>query len=99
MVSKLAIRVAPNARQSALAGWMDDADGRPVLKLRIAAQPVDGAANAEVVRLLARALGVAHTSIRLDKGASGRNKLVEIDGFDKDSLITRINEILSCPKL
>lgn len=99
MVSKLAIRVIPNARQSGIAGWIDDSDGRPVLKLRIAAQPVDGAANTEIVRFLAQVLGLTKASVRLDKGASGRNKLVEIDGFDKDSLISHINEILSCPKL
>jgi hypothetical protein len=99
VASKLAIRVIPNARQSGVAGWMDDADGRPVLKLRIAAPPVDGAANAAIVQFLAKALGVTKACVRLDKGATGRNKLVEIDGFDKDSLVHRINEILSCPKL
>jgi uncharacterized protein YggU (UPF0235/DUF167 family) len=47
----------------------------------VAAPPVDGAANDELVRFLAKRLGVPASSVRVVSGMTGRRKLVEIDGI------------------
>ncbi len=90
--TKLVLRVSPNARHTACAGWVADASGQQVLRLRVAAPPIDGAANTEIIRFLADVLRLPRSAIGIDKGASGRNKLAVIDGFDKDVIINRINE-------
>jgi uncharacterized protein len=52
------------------------------LKVRIAAPPVDGAANDELVRHLARRVGVAPSRVRVLSGGTGRSKVIQIDGVD-----------------
>ena len=54
------------------------ADG--VLRVRVAAPPVDGAANEALVRLLASELGVARGAVRLVSGATARTKVIEVAG-------------------
>ena len=74
----LAIRVTPNARQSSISGWGYDEKGRPVLLIRLAAPPVDGKANDELVRFLAKALGCRKSDITLLRGTSSRQKSLQI---------------------
>ena len=69
---RLAVRVTPGARSEAI----ELADGRVLVKVR--AKPQDGAANAAVLALLAEALGVATSRLRLLRGATGRDKLVQL---------------------
>ncbi|MBR5196248.1 MAG: YggU family protein [Akkermansia sp.] len=81
---KLALKVTPGAKKNEILGWEDDYPqiGR-VLKVKIAAPPVEGKANKEIVLFLAKALGVTKSSIEVVHGTSGRIKLVEIpDGTD-----------------
>ncbi len=54
------------------------------LKVRLAAPPVEGAANEELVRFLARRLGVPKSAVRVVSGESGRSKVVEVDGVALD---------------
>jgi uncharacterized protein YggU (UPF0235/DUF167 family) len=51
-----------------------------VLRVRVAAPPVDGAANDALVKLLASELGVARSTVRLVSGTTARTKLIEVDG-------------------
>ena len=76
---KLALKVTPGAKKNEILGWEDDYPqvGR-VLKLKIAAPPVEGKANKEIVLFLAKALEVTKSSIEVVHGTSGRIKLVEI---------------------
>ena len=76
---KLALKVTPGAKKNEILGWEDDYPqvGR-VLKVKIAAPPVEGKANKEIVLFLARALGIPKTSVEVVHGTSGRIKLVEI---------------------
>lgn len=77
-ISQLAVRVSPNARQSSFAGWTADEKGRPVLLVKLAAPPVDGKANTELVRFLAEMLGCSKSQITLLRGTSGRQKTLEL---------------------
>jgi uncharacterized protein len=52
-----------------------------VLRARVAAPPVEGAANQALLRLLADELGVARRAVRLVAGAAGRQKLVVVEGM------------------
>lgn len=69
------MHVVPRARETALAGRHGDA-----LKIRLAAPPVDGAANDELVRFLAERLGVPRAAVTITAGYGGRRKTVRIDG-------------------
>lgn len=85
---KLALKVTPGARKNEILGWEDDYPqvGR-VLKVKIAAPPVEGKANKEIILFLAKALGISRSSIEVVHGTSGRIKLVEIpDGTDLGAL-------------
>lgn len=77
-LAQLAVRVSPNARKSDFAGWTADEKGRPVLLVKLAAPPVDGKANTELVRFLAESLGCAKSQITLLRGSSGRQKTLEL---------------------
>ena len=85
---KLALKVTPGAKKNEILGWEDDYPqvGR-VLKVKIAAPPVEGKANKEIVLFLAKVLGVTKSSIEVIHGTSGRIKLVEIpDSTDLSGL-------------
>lgn len=85
--TQLALRVSPNARKSEFAGWTADEKGRPVLLVKLAAPPVDGKANDELVRFLAKELGVPKGSVTLLRGASGRQKMVELPAEAMEQLL------------
>ncbi len=76
--AQLTVRVTPNARQSAFAGWGSDEKGRAVLLIRLAAPPVDGKANTELVRFLAEQLGCTKKQISVIRGTSSRQKALEL---------------------
>jgi uncharacterized protein (TIGR00251 family) len=56
------------------------------LKVRLAAPPVDGAANDALVELLADELDVARRAVRIVSGATSRSKVVQVDGIDAGSV-------------
>ena len=76
---KLALKVTPGARKNEILGWEEDYPqvGR-VLKIKIAAPPVEGKANKEIVAFLSKLLGVSKSSVEVIHGTSGRIKLLEI---------------------
>ncbi len=59
------------------------------LRVRVAAPPIEGAANQALVRVLAEELGVARRSVRLVAGAAGRQKLIVVEGVTADDLVAR----------
>lgn len=81
---ELAVRLTPRAGRSGMDG-IGDAGGRQVLKVRVAAPPVDNAANAALVGFLAEALRVPKTAIRLTAGQKSRIKTVRIEGPGLDA--------------
>ena len=69
---RLALRVTPGARSEGIEL------GEGVLLVKVRAKPKDGEANDAVLALLARALGVATSRLRMLRGATGRDKLVQL---------------------
>jgi uncharacterized protein (TIGR00251 family) len=67
----------PRASRTELAGERDGA-----LRVRIAAPPVDGEANEELIRFFAGLLRVARSRIRVRAGAGSRTKQIEVEGVD-----------------
>jgi hypothetical protein len=76
VTARLRVHVQPRAKRSEIAGRHGDA-----VKVRLAAPPVDGAANTELVRVLAEALGLPRRAVRIVAGLAGRDKVVELDGL------------------
>ena len=74
----ISVRVQPRARSDALAGLREG-----VLIVRVTAPPLDGRANAAVRRLLARALGVRASEVRILRGERTRDKVLAIEGVDQ----------------
>jgi len=72
-------------------GWDVDADGRPVLKVRVRARPVEGEANEALVKLLAKALGVPRSSVHVMRGAQSRLKMIAVDNLDDEAVRTRLS--------
>ena len=73
-MTRLHVRVTPRASREAIDGF--DAEG--ALRVRVSAPPADGAANAAVARLLAKALGVPGRDVVLVAGATARQKTFEV---------------------
>jgi uncharacterized protein (TIGR00251 family) len=71
---KLVVRAVPNASRSEISGWEDDPRAGRVLRVRVAAPPVEGKANAELRAFLAKALGLPKSQVTLEKGDSSRFK-------------------------
>ena len=75
---KLRVRTTPNARQSEIIGWEDDPQAGRILRVRIAAPPVDGKANTALRDFLAKSLELSKSKVVLEKGSSSRFKTFEI---------------------
>ncbi|AYV45560.1 hypothetical protein CFHF_16745 [Caulobacter flavus] len=82
----LAVRLTPRGGRDAIDGWAADADGRPYLKARVSAPPVEGEANAALVALLAKRLGLSRSAVRVTSGATARLKRLEIEGLSPEDL-------------
>ena len=88
-MARIAVKVHLRARRSAIAGRLGEA-----WKLDLAAPPVEGQANAELIRFLAEWLQVPRSRVRLVAGASSRRKIVEIEGLAQADAETRLDEKL-----
>lgn len=82
---KIAVHVQPRASRNAVVGWKDGS-----LKVALTAPPVDGAANAALVELLAEALGLKKREIAVTAGLASRRKTVEITPADEAALKERL---------
>ncbi len=89
---RIALHVQPNAGRNRVVGFRDN-----VLYLKIAAPAVDGKANHETIKYLSGVAGVPRTNVRIERGASGRNKMVAITGIDRDRLLLLLGETAGGP--
>ena len=78
----LNLRVSPGAQYTSFAG----AYGEDAIKLRVAAPPVKGKANAEAERYVAELLGVTTSAVSVVSGASSRNKAVLVRGIETEEV-------------
>lgn len=84
--NRLTIKVTPNAGRSEITGLTDG-----VLQVKVAAPPVKGKANRELIAFLGKALGVPKSSILVVKGQTSRSKVIEIEGLSRDDIIARLS--------
>jgi uncharacterized protein (TIGR00251 family) len=88
----LTIRLTPKSARDAVDGVAALADGRTALMARVRAVPSEGEANAALIHLIAKALGVPPRDIVLATGATGRLKQLLISG-DGPTLIAALEKI------
>lgn len=81
----LTVHVQPKARRTECMGFYGDA-----LKIRIAAPPIDGAANDELIRFLADRCSVPRAGIAIQAGAHGRQKRVSVRGVTVEQVLDRL---------
>ena len=86
----LAVRVTPRSARPGIDEWRTDPGGRAFLEVRVAAAPTDGAANEEVIKLLAKALGLPKSSLSIVSGQSARLKRIELP-LDEAEIRTRLS--------
>lgn len=86
---RIALRVTPRSAKPGVGEWREGVDGRRELELRVASAPADGAANEEVVRFLAKALGAPRGWVVILSGHASRHKRVEI-GLPLDEVMRRL---------
>jgi uncharacterized protein (TIGR00251 family) len=83
--ARIDVHVTPRGGRDTIVGWRDGA-----LAVRIAAAPVEGAANSSLLKMIARRLGVPPSSVTLVTGARSRMKVVEIAGLSDADVRARI---------
>ena len=81
----LTVHVQPKAARTACAGIHGEA-----VKIRIAAPPVGGAANRELIRFLADELSLPAAAVRIESGGAGRYKRVRLDGVTAVQVLSRL---------
>ena len=72
---RLAVQIQPNAKKTEVVGVLGDA-----LKIKLAAQPIEGKANEALVKWLAGTLGVSRSAVTLTHGQTNKKKLLEVAG-------------------
>ncbi len=72
------VRLQPRASSSRITGEKDG-----VIQVRVTAPPVDGEANAALEKLVAKKLGIAKSKVKVVKGETSREKVLEVEGVDE----------------
>src|SRR2546425_11956959 len=81
----LSLRVQPRATRNAYVGWTGD-----TLNIRLTASPLEGAANAACLALLADLLSLPQSQLEILRGERSRNKVVQITGLTRDEVRARL---------
>jgi uncharacterized protein (TIGR00251 family) len=79
-MARIAVRVQPGAKRDEIAGQR-----RGALLVRVTAPPMEGKANDAMRKLLAKRLGIAPGRVSIVRGASARDKVVEIHGMETEA--------------
>ena len=88
--AEFVVKVVPRASKTEIAG---EADG--VVRIRIAAPPVDGAANVELIKFLSKIFGVSKTSIEMVSGGQSRQKRVRIAGVRAAEVMEKLGPFIA----
>jgi uncharacterized protein (TIGR00251 family) len=73
------VRLTPKGGRDAIEGWIKGPDGKRYLKARVSAPPEDGKANDALIRLIAKALDIGKTRVRIVSGGASRMKIIEAE--------------------
>jgi uncharacterized protein (TIGR00251 family) len=83
--ARISLRVSPNATKNEVVGFSDG-----ILRVKIAAAPLRGKANRELVAFLSRLLGVSQSSLAIIKGHTSRSKTIAISGLSQQEVLGRL---------
>ena len=90
----ITVKVSPRAKKTEVAGVMDDG----TIKIRLAAPPVDGAANEELVTFLAQALRLPTRQIDIIAGETSERKLISLVGISPAEVDAVFQKLLNAAK-
>ena len=82
---EIRLKVTPGTSRNEIVGFSDG-----VLQVKIAAPPVRGKANKELIAFLSQALGVSKSALSIAKGHTSRNKVITVKGMSRDDVIRRL---------
>ena len=85
----ISVRVQPNAGRNRLAGLKHG-----ILHVKLAAPPVEGRANAALIKYLSTVLDVPRNAISIERGLTGRNKVVAVAGMDRQRIVTSLKDAI-----
>jgi len=85
---RLSLNVYPGAAKNEVVSFTDD-----LLRIKIAAPPLKGKANRELVAFLSKYLGVGKGNINIIKGHTSRNKIIAINGISQEELRQRLSSV------
>lgn len=80
------MRLTPKAGADRVDGWDADEQGRPYLKVRVTAPPIEGRANEALIAFLAKRLKLPKSRLSLLAGDTSRLKQIEVEGLDEAAL-------------
>jgi len=83
----LVVRVTPKSSRNAVVVEGD------AVKIYVTAPPADGEANAAVIAVLAKALGIAKSKLAIVRGESSREKTISVEGLSAEEALRRLNGI------
>ena len=81
--SILSVRVVPNKSESRIIDTSDDG----TIRIEVKSQPIEGKANKELIKFLAKLLGVNKNQVIIMRGANSRNKLIKIESIEKARIL------------
>jgi uncharacterized protein (TIGR00251 family) len=87
----ITVKVTPRARKTAVAGVMDDG----TIKIKVAAPPVDGAANKALIEFLAEVLGLPPRQIDIVAGETAERKLISLVGISPEDVDAILRGLLN----
>jgi uncharacterized protein (TIGR00251 family) len=91
---RLALRLTPRASKNGVDGIVQDAEGRPLLKLRLVAPPVEGAANEALIAFLAKTLALRKADVTIRSGETSRVKILHLAG-DSAAILKKLDDWLT----
>jgi uncharacterized protein (TIGR00251 family) len=87
----LNIHVIPGSKLNQISGFMENG----LLKIKIKAKPIEGKANKELIKTLARILAIKESEIEISSGQNSRNKKVIVRGINERNLQKKISDSIS----
>ena len=82
-----AVKVQPNASKTCAGGREGE-----ILKIRLAAPPVDGKANEALIEFVARGLSIPRSCVHIRSGVSSRRKVIQVEGCSKEKFVRFLAE-------